>query len=208
MVAVSDDRLRTAERRWRETGDVADEARLLLERVRAGELTRERLELAAYSGHAGARVAVPDVRSPAPDARSPRGSQAWIRGLARFGPVVELRAGLHAGRLILHHGFGDRAEPLFAASMVWVACPCDPHAAEVGACAVANAGMLVTQFPLEGGRAGRFLELALFEADDLFGREPVRAYIARGLAHHALTGADLPWSAADTPPPIHPPRPS
>jgi hypothetical protein len=51
---VSDARLRELERRWKETGSVDDEAAYLLERVRVGDLTRERLELAAYCGHEGA----------------------------------------------------------------------------------------------------------------------------------------------------------
>jgi hypothetical protein len=55
---VSDARRRDLERRARETGSPADEAALLVERVRAGELTRARVELAACCGHAGAVHAV------------------------------------------------------------------------------------------------------------------------------------------------------
>lgn len=55
---MSDQRLRELERRWRETGDVKDEASFLVERRRAGELTQERLELAACCGHEGARLAL------------------------------------------------------------------------------------------------------------------------------------------------------
>ena len=51
---MSDQRLRELERRWRETGSVEDEAAYLRERVRVGDLTQERLELAAYCGHEGA----------------------------------------------------------------------------------------------------------------------------------------------------------
>ena len=54
---MSDQKLRELERRWRETGSVEDEAAYLRERVRVGDLTQERLELAAYCGHEGARVA-------------------------------------------------------------------------------------------------------------------------------------------------------
>lgn len=54
---MSDERLRQAERSFRETGSVEDEARYLLERVRAGTLTRERLELAAYCGHEASKLA-------------------------------------------------------------------------------------------------------------------------------------------------------
>lgn len=52
---MSDQKLRDLERRWKETGTVEDEAAYLLERVRVGDLSQERLELAAYCGHEGAR---------------------------------------------------------------------------------------------------------------------------------------------------------
>lgn len=55
---MSDERLRELERRWKETGAVADEAAYLLERVRIGSLTPTRLELAAYCGSEGARQAL------------------------------------------------------------------------------------------------------------------------------------------------------
>lgn len=55
---MSDEALQAARRRWRSTGAVADEARWLLERVRAGELGRERVALAALLGHAGAGAAL------------------------------------------------------------------------------------------------------------------------------------------------------
>ena len=51
---MSDARLRELERRWRESGSTEDEAAYLRERVRVGDLTQERLELAAYCGHEGA----------------------------------------------------------------------------------------------------------------------------------------------------------
>jgi hypothetical protein len=55
---MSDERLREAERKWRETGSVDDEARYLLERVRVGDLTEGRVRLAALSGNEGARAAL------------------------------------------------------------------------------------------------------------------------------------------------------
>ena len=55
---MSDERLRELERRWRETQAVGDQAAYLLERVRVGDLSQERLELAAYCGHEGAREAL------------------------------------------------------------------------------------------------------------------------------------------------------
>lgn len=52
---MSDEHLRELERRWKETGTVEDEAAWLKERVRVGDLTQERLELAAYLGHEAAQ---------------------------------------------------------------------------------------------------------------------------------------------------------
>lgn len=55
---MTDERLRAAERRWREAGTVDDEAAYLRERARAGELAPERLRWAAACGHdAALRVA-------------------------------------------------------------------------------------------------------------------------------------------------------
>src|SRR5687768_1848904 len=58
---MSDTKLRDLERRWKETGTAADEAAYLLERVRVGDLTEERLRVAASCGHEAARVAVAAV---------------------------------------------------------------------------------------------------------------------------------------------------
>ncbi len=51
-----DHRLRLLERRFVESGAPADELALLLERVRTGRLTRERVELAAWLGHPAAQL--------------------------------------------------------------------------------------------------------------------------------------------------------
>jgi hypothetical protein len=62
LPGVSDAALREAERTWRASGAVEDEARLLLARVRAGALHPGRLELAAWLGHRAAREALgPDA---------------------------------------------------------------------------------------------------------------------------------------------------
>lgn len=53
---MSDRRLREAARRWRESGDSEDEARLLREQRRVGQLTQERIEIAAYCGNVGAQL--------------------------------------------------------------------------------------------------------------------------------------------------------
>ena len=61
---MADDQLRNLARRYRETGDPADEAAWLRERVRSGELASDRLELAAYLGHQPAHLAGAAARAP------------------------------------------------------------------------------------------------------------------------------------------------
>lgn len=81
---MTDSQLRELERRWRETGAVEDEARYLLERVRAGDLEQEKLELAAYCGHEGARAGLGGSREQPTDvaaflsAISKWNRSAWI----------------------------------------------------------------------------------------------------------------------------------
>lgn len=67
---MADELLRAAERAAR-AGGPADEARHLVARLRAGDLTRERLELAAYAGHEAARACL--VAGP-PDKRTASGA--------------------------------------------------------------------------------------------------------------------------------------
>jgi len=79
---MSDAKLRELERRWKESGAVEDEAAYLLERVRVGDLEREKLELAAYCDHPAARLAL-GGKAPAQEF----GSTEWGRGgTARAGP--------------------------------------------------------------------------------------------------------------------------
>ena len=83
---MADAKLRDLERRWKETGSPDDEAAYLLERVRVGDLSRERLELAAYCGHEGSRRAVGSDQVPPVD------STAFIAGLGRWGSHEIVRA--------------------------------------------------------------------------------------------------------------------
>lgn len=57
---MSDETLRALQQRWRATRARDDETRYLQARVRSGELSRGRLELAAWLGHAPARAALGD----------------------------------------------------------------------------------------------------------------------------------------------------
>jgi hypothetical protein len=73
---VSDQRLRQLERRR----GTDDEAAWLVERLRAGSLTRERLDLAAWCGH---EPAIRAGGTPGPD-----DPDAWVRGLEVFSPAL------------------------------------------------------------------------------------------------------------------------
>ena len=57
---MSDERLRELERRFKETGTIEDEATWLLERVRAGELVRDKLRVAADLGHQASQLTLSD----------------------------------------------------------------------------------------------------------------------------------------------------
>lgn len=126
---MSDQRLRELERRFEVTRDVADEAALLAARLRAGALARERLELAAYLGHAAARSALGDA---APAGKhvpmdawagavqaDPEGlrtlARCWLR-LARVTPPGSAAEGQHAAPILelLERALGEGGEDVHA----------------------------------------------------------------------------------------------
>jgi len=124
---VTDDRLREAERIFRETGDVSAETRLLLERVRAGTLAPERLELAAELGYEPAVLA-----TDAPAILVPRCLHETFLALERFGTEVFARAALVVTRR--DRISGEKAEEArirVQAVEAWLACPCERHRAAV-----------------------------------------------------------------------------
>lgn len=135
---MSDERLRELQRRWRETGSVEVEALYLQERVRSGGLRKDRLLLAAYSGHEGARLAA-DGEAP-PTIHS-------IRDFGRlfdWGMDVAVRAATAACELIRFSGVpavDEAARRATRAVQKWCDCPCRRHAqeAELAADAVAEA---------------------------------------------------------------------
>ena len=102
-VAGVDARLRSLRRRSETTGALEDEAALLRERSRAGDLDRERLELAAWLGHP---AAVSVVGRQAPDDLelllcSFEHLLQHGPGLGRWGKEACVRAALATGRLAL-----------------------------------------------------------------------------------------------------------
>lgn len=128
---MTDQRLRRLEREVAASPSLESEAALLRERLRAGTLSPERLELAAYCGHVGARVVALGAHNPAaheipngkawlavapfdtvdltPDSVGRLPSPLplvfdlprWVRGLSRWGPTVQVRAAVAAARAAL-----------------------------------------------------------------------------------------------------------
>ena len=126
---MTDVRLRTLERRWRETGASADHACYLVERLRTGELPVERARLAAYLGDAAAREALGIVAET--EAASQR---AWAAGLHAWRDPVPARVALAAARAVLpvfDRGLNPDPRPRRAlrAGEACVVCPCEAHAA-------------------------------------------------------------------------------
>ncbi len=119
---MSDARLRELERRWKETGSPDDEAAYLLERVRVGDLTRERLELAAYCGHEAA------IGSDAQEL-PPTTSLDWINGLSDHGHQASCMAALIVVRLATQT-YSPAPETLLKAVNAlesWVKNPTEPY---------------------------------------------------------------------------------
>ena len=119
---MSDAKLRELERQWRESGSIEDEAAYLRERVRAGDLTQERLELAAYFGHAAAGHALP---APLIQAATPA-NLGWER-LEADGPEAVIRGLLAVSRAALNEwerAGRARSRPCasIAAVEAWLAC--------------------------------------------------------------------------------------
>lgn len=113
---MSDERLRTLERRWRETGSPHDEAAWLSERVRVGALDVERLRLAAALGH-DASLALLGDDAPAP---APHAPCELISSLKPLGPAAFNRAAIVALRLL-----DPEPAEVVAALSAWLGCPCE-----------------------------------------------------------------------------------
>lgn len=127
-VAVSDQRLRDLERRWKETGAPRDEAALLLERVRVGDLEQSSLEIAGLAGWVGAELAQEHVRA------QPIGER--MLALGNFGQLASVRVAHAAASRVLPlwlERLGDDDRPFEANAFVgeWILCPCEDHLAQV-----------------------------------------------------------------------------
>lgn len=124
---MSDGQLHELERRWRETRSTPDETAWLRERVRAGQLSEARLELAASCGHPAAeRACGISSASAAP------GLGEMLAGLARFGasesPVAAVAA--RCATLAIAQFPGQAPEALARAAAAIAEheqCPCEAH---------------------------------------------------------------------------------
>lgn len=191
---MTDARLRTLERRWRETGASADHACFLVERLRTGELPVERARLAAYLGDPAAREAL--GIAPETEAVSQR---AWAAGLHAWRDPVPARVALAAARAVLpvfDRGLNPDPRPRRAlrAGEACVVCPCEAHAARAAtasedaeAIATDDAGTAVwaavrTTF---GASQDDLLEAAVVAAGRVAGVVAVRS---------AVRDAVVPWA--------------
>jgi hypothetical protein len=136
---VGDRDLRALERRFRETGTVSDEAAWLRGRLRAGELTRQQLELAGWLSHPAAVAWIPGATIE--DQLASHGTDHVTRTplwttLRQFGDVVLARVNLGLARAELP-GFKEaypdteEADWLVAELEQFVVCPCQRHLAQV-----------------------------------------------------------------------------
>jgi len=145
---VSDARLRDLERAWRESGALEDELAWLGERVRAGELSEERLRLSASFGHPAALALVGVQERPLRGLPFPEGpghgyrwrldvptTQRCLASLLSGPPWSEVRgAGLRAGiraaqRYLLSPGAEEAGALRLATRPEALGDPVGPHGA-------------------------------------------------------------------------------
>ncbi len=97
-----DDAIRAKERRFRETGDVADEVAWLRERLRAGEISRERVDLARYCGNDAAALVLGITCENEPICFKCSQLESVLDGLTRWGGAeARIRAAITAASLVL-----------------------------------------------------------------------------------------------------------
>lgn len=184
---MSDDYLQQLEARWRETGDAPDEARLLLERMRAGLLPRPRLELAAFLGHEAARMALPG--SPGLDVEEPARLAGELWPWGKEACVAAAVAASHAvSTLDLGAPRDARPRRAIEAAAAWVHCPCEPHVA--GARLAAEAALQAAGIAQANAQssADRYPALAAHHAAAAAAAWP--APVASKHAHRAIKYAE------------------
>lgn len=124
---MTDQRLRDLERDAAR-GDLHAQARLLLERVRVGDLAEDQLLLAAYLGDAPAQAALASATT----STLPDDIDTWARSLKPFGQETSVRAALGvAGEFMtawrMRRPSDDRPVRAIQAAVAWLHCPCPEH---------------------------------------------------------------------------------
>ena len=124
----------------REAERSGDAVRLLRERVRAGELTQERVELAASLGHAAALELCPEVDRAIDRGEGGRVARTqWIDFLSQSQGLLSTHKWVRTivdwvSRPAVSSKFGDESAPAnaIAAARRWIDCPCEAcaHRAE------------------------------------------------------------------------------
>jgi hypothetical protein len=186
---VTDERLRALDRRRLGSGAITDEAAWLQERLRRGDLSRERLYLAAALGHPAALAAL---------ALRPRSatwvSWAWLR-LA--GPRLEPAAAVRVALALTLPG-EERAEPALGALLRWCACPCAGHTVDVKTTeeSLTSSGAWDDDALVHSlvRAACRFVSGASDELDWLFGIDLLRRSPHAPRAVKELQGLVVPWA--------------
>lgn len=214
---MTDAELRELRSRALASGSVADEAAYLLERVRVGDLERDRLLLAAYCEDPAAQQA---LGSDAPRPGAGADLFAWMQGLDLWADRDETELepcpwrkdlAVRANLLAAQHVALDEDHPRLArallAGMDWLDCPCEGHALEAerasdaalrvaGARPDGEAGRRAWAMVSAAGEAGdlsesRFLSFpSLIHAARVSSEERVRTVVREGL---------IPWLLDSTP---------
>jgi hypothetical protein len=129
-----DERLRRLEREAA-LGDLDATRRLFIERVKLGDLGRERVLLACYLGHPVAWEMLAEEDDDPPQA--PEDALEWVRALEPFGRTACARAALTAARRAADPAGDDRVSLGVRAATdalaTWLECPCASHEGAVKA---------------------------------------------------------------------------
>jgi hypothetical protein len=147
---VSDELLRAAERDVEALGGDEAASRTITNRLRAGSITRENVELAAFCGNRAAAFSASSFGQPPPgdwvretcatvakgvDIQRAAAIDAWLRALLRWGPVPCVLAAHTAFKLAYSFYIARIERPSLLAMITavheaveaWIVCPCEPH---------------------------------------------------------------------------------
>jgi hypothetical protein len=144
-------------------------------RLRTGELTADRLELAAYCGDDAAKRILERTQEPAF-----QDTVAWADGLRKWGAATTVRAAVALARYFACDwhpgvGVGDLEQGLRAVER-WILCPCDHHRQEALDQRVTSGGWgwinrmaetIPKRATMKSRRAGLVAELAAMAIEEL-----------------------------------------